>query len=703
MPTPDSEHLQQQLAAEMALARAGSDEGLLPAYSLLGELADALAGDDVHSAAAIALRDQIEALFEADGLWTEDLLGKVQAFLNGETVTPATSSEASGPKDKPLEPPGNETVPASVDALLVLDLGENRDLLEEFVNEATEHLDQIEEALLKVEHNPTAKDSVHSLFRSFHTIKGVSGFLQLDPINALSHQVESLLDLAREDQLILDSDIVSLLLQARDLLVLFIRQIQHGLAEDQQPTEVIPVSHIIAAVRARAATPKAKAQTAVQPAAAQPEAASAAPLQEVSVVQPPDMVKAIAEGTVAAMTAGGSEGGDSTIRVRTDKLDSLVDSVGELVILEAQLINAIGEAAENSALQKHLNQLRRIIRGIQDSAMSIRMVPVRSTFRKMERLARELGRGLSKQVNLVLSGEETELDRTMVEVIADPLVHMIRNSVDHGLESPEERRAAGKPEQGTLSLSAYHQGGYITLRLEDDGRGLNTARIREKAIARNLIQPHQNLSEAEIHHLIFQPGFSTAEMVSGISGRGVGMDVVRRNIESLRGKIEIESVAGKGSVFTIKLPLTLAIIDGLVVKAGGDVYILPATSVRVAIQADPRHLNRIHGKGETLTLRDEIIPLHYLHRLFDIKSSVQRASDGIVVVIDSFNRTYGLVVDELISKQEVVIKSLGPITRDLPGLLGGAILGDGSIALILDPTSLVTTSSEKATAEKASA
>ncbi len=685
-----------QIGEEIAHAKAGGDEALLPVYSLLGEFTETLPEGHAHTTTGTQLRDRIESLFEGDGYWTDELITAIKAFALGE---PLPEAPLSTPDRTPT--PQETSIPtdsSSADQLLVLDLDENRELLEEFVNEAAEHLDQIEEALLKLEHAPGDTPSIHSLFRSFHTIKGVSGFLQLDPINALSHQVESLLDLAREGRLTLESDIISLLLQARDRLAGFLKQMQMGLAEDRQPTEIISVASIIEAVKA-CALDRTKVPTQA-PSVETPSGSAPARLQ-IPATPTAEVNQGGDVGTAMANALGGFA--EPTIRVRTDKLDTLVDAVGELVILEAQLITAIGETPEDSALQKHLNQLRRIVRGIQDSAMSIRMVPIRPTFRKMERLARELGRGLSKQVDLVLHGEETELDRTMVEVISDPLVHMLRNAVDHGIESPAERIAAGKSERGTISLSAYHQGGFITLQLADDGRGLNTEQIRKKALSRKLIQPHQNLTDPETHRLIFEPGFTTAEEVSGISGRGVGMDVVRRNIEALRGSIDIESTEGHGSVFTIKVPLTLAIIDGLVIKVANDIYILPATSVRVAIQPEERDIKCIHGKGETLTLRDEIIPLHYLHRLFSIHSSITRASDGIVVIIDAFNRTYGLVVDELISKQEVVIKSLGPITKDLPGLLGGAILGDGSIALILDPLSLVAGSSNRSTVVKASA
>ncbi len=709
----------QNLQSEAALASPGNDEALLPVYSLLGDLTESMQESEPGFADAMKMREAIEELFLSGGTWTESILSDLKGFLNPESKTANTVLPESESDSGELETPAARTESAieevnasETDVLMILDLGENSELLEEFVNEAIEHLDEIENALLKVEHNPEDEDSIHSLFRSFHTIKGVSGFLELIPINKLSHDVESLLDLARNHKLVLDSDIISVLLQSRDRLLQLVQQVQIGLQSNKQPDALIAVSDLITAVRQLAVSapgtetantadptpdpveakptefPQAPEPTNTKPSAApkvdRPSEAArqgpstpppaAAPLQQTA----PDN-KPLAEIK------------DTSIRVNIDKLDTLVDSVGELVILESQLLNSLEgiDRSDNSQLQKQLNQLRRIVRSLQNDALAIRMVPVRQTFRKMERLARELSRKLGKNVDFILTGEDTELDRTMVEVIGDPLVHMIRNAVDHGLEDPETRVRNGKSETGTINLSAFHQGGYVVLELRDDGRGLNAERIHSKAIEKGLVQPNQKFTNEEIFHFIFRPGFSTAEKLTDVSGRGVGLDVVRKNIEGLRGKVEIKSEDGQGTVFSIKLPLTLAIIEGLVVKVAGDTYILPATSIRVALKPEKAQLKRIHGRGETLSMRGEIIPLFYLSHIFDSKSSVRNANDGIVVVIDAFNRTYGLVVDELISKQEVVIKSLGPVTKNLPGLLGGAILGDGSIALIVDPVNIV--------------
>jgi two-component system chemotaxis sensor kinase CheA len=360
------------------------------------------------------------------------------------------------------------------------------------------------------------------------------------------------------------------------------------------------------------------------------------------------------------------------------------------VIIQSQLIeSARGICDDGSPIQRNVAQLSRIAKELQHTAMSLRMIPIKPTFQKMERLSRDLARNFGKKVHFQVSGEDTELDRTVVEEIADPMVHMVRNALDHGLELPDVRVAAGKPEQGTVHLSAYHQGSNIVIELKDDGRGIDPEKIFKKAVEKGIIAANATLTREEIYGLIFAPGFSTAEKVTAVSGRGVGMDVVKRNIEKLRGKIEITSEVGQGSVFKIKLPLTMAIIDGLVVRVGTDKFILPSTSVQMAMRPPKDSITTVHGTGEVLELRGKILPLHRLHRRFGIPADATQPWDGIVVIVEHSGRVSALLVDEMVSKQEVVIKNLGAFMQGLPGVAGGAILGDGNIALILDPASLL--------------
>jgi two-component system chemotaxis sensor kinase CheA len=322
--------------------------------------------------------------------------------------------------------------------------------------------------------------------------------------------------------------------------------------------------------------------------------------------------------------------------------------------------------------------------------MSLRMVPIRGAFQKMTRLVRDISAQQNNQVQLVMDGEETELDRNIVEKLADPLVHMIRNAVDHGLESPEERVANGKSALGTVRLSASHQRGGILIRIQDDGKGLNSQKILSKGIERGLVSPTAELTESEIYNIIFMPGFSTAETITDLSGRGVGMDVVKKNIESLRGKVEIQSVLGKGTTFTILLPLTLAIIDGLMVGVGNDRYIIPTISVRESFRPKPESVTTIHERGALVSVRGKQTPILRLGEFLGTEGvKAKNYEDGIIIVVESGDEMRGILVDELIGKQEVVIKSLGETFKNQHLLAGAAVLGDGSVGLILDVDTLV--------------
>ncbi|MEQ1911257.1 MAG: chemotaxis protein CheA, partial [Vicinamibacterales bacterium] len=382
---------------------------------------------------------------------------------------------------------------------------------------------------------------------------------------------------------------------------------------------------------------------------------------------------------------------DGSVKVDTRKLDGLVDMVGELMILQSLIQESPSLAGlGDERLTRNLAQLRRITTDLQRGAMSMRMVPIRQTFQKMSRLVRDLSRTSGKQVELILHGEDTELDRRVVEDISDPLMHMVRNSVDHGIEPAETRLAAGKRETGRLWLRAFHQGGSIVIEMTDDGAGLNTGKILEKAIAQGLAPAGEALTEASIHQLIFEPGFSTAEKVTAISGRGVGMDVVRRNVESLRGRIDISSTAGAGTTFSIKLPLTLAILDGLLIASGQDRFVIPTFAVRESLRPLRSAVHTVQGAPRLVHVRDRLVPLVWLTDLCTPGAARVDPSEATVVVIEDNARLIGLVVDRLVGKQEVVVKSLGDTFAGVRGVTGGAILGDGRIGLILDAHGIVT-------------
>jgi two-component system chemotaxis sensor kinase CheA len=378
------------------------------------------------------------------------------------------------------------------------------------------------------------------------------------------------------------------------------------------------------------------------------------------------------------------------VKLETWKLDALVDLVGELVIAQSMVVQDPDvENIVSRTLERSLRQLSRTTSELQRNAMSLRMVPIRGAFQKMTRLVRDISAQQHKQVHLVMDGEETELDRNIVEKLGDPLVHMIRNSVDHGIELPDEREASGKPPLGTITLSASHQRGGIVIRIQDDGKGLDPQRILAKGIERGLVLPNAELTESEIFNLIFMPGFSTAEAVTDLSGRGVGMDVVRRNIEALRGKIEIQSLPGGGTTFTIILPLTLAIIDGLLVGVGSDRYIIPTMSVRESFRPQPGMVTTVHERGEVVSVRGRQTPILRLGKYLGTEGEVGEPEEGIVVVVESGEATRAILVDELIGKQEVVIKSLGETFSNQILLAGAAVMGDGRVAIILDVDTLV--------------
>ncbi|WP_289286502.1 chemotaxis protein CheA, partial [Methylophaga sp. UBA3991] len=381
-----------------------------------------------------------------------------------------------------------------------------------------------------------------------------------------------------------------------------------------------------------------------------------------------------------------SDASTASIRVGTDKVDSLVNLVGELVITQSML-GQIGDNFDVSMLPQlidGLEQLERNTRELQESIMRIRMLPISFVFNRFPRLVHDMTSKLGKQVELVLTGEQTELDKTVMEKIGDPLVHLVRNSLDHGLETPEKRLAANKSETGVLKLNAYHQGGNIVIEISDDGAGLNEEKILQKAIEKGLVEPNESLSPEKIHELIFLPGFSTADQVSDLSGRGVGMDVVRKNINSLGGAVEVKSESGIGSTFTIRLPLTLAIMDGQIIQVADQRYIIPLISIIESVEVDISKVKKVTGKGELYKIRDEYVPLIRLRHVFNLDGGIEELEHGLLVIVDCEDYKIGLFVDELLAQQQVVIKSLETNFRKVKGLAGATILGDGTVALILD-------------------
>lgn len=711
---PALEDALNRLATESILAQSGRDDGLVPSYSLLGDIAELCAVEDGLRVPVAALHAEFDRQLDAAKPFDDALLARFRALVEwlGPAIEAAKAGQpfpphGTGPVPAPLSSAGEAAVSGEAEAdgqdlMLSFNLEESHELLAEFYAEAVDHLQQIEAALLALDQEPDNPEALNSIFRSFHTIKGNAGFLGLLPMHTLAHEVETLLDLARNHKLRLNAAIITEILRSRDALVALTQQVGVALDKGKLPDQIIPVGYLIRSVRELAETSgdtPAPAEIPL-PSAAVAESSRAEilafPAEAPSVAPSPaapdhgsPAAAVPAKPAAASASMPASVAGAATVRVNTEKLDSLMDVVGELVIVQSQLIeSARARGDDGSPLQRNVAQLARITKELQGTAMSLRMIPIKPIFQKMERLVRDLARDFGKKVSFHTSGDDTELDRTVVEEISDPLVHMVRNALDHGLESSEGRAAAGKPVAGSLHLRAYHEGSNIVIELQDDGRGIDPVKILKKAIEKGVVAAGASLSREETFALIFAPGFSTAEKVTAVSGRGVGMDVVKRNIEKLRGKIEISSEVGQGSTFKIKLPLTMAIIDGLVVRVGADRFILPSTSVQRALRPSREHISTVHGTGEVLDLRGKLVPVHRLHRRFGIPADAQNPWDGIVVIVENNGRATALLVDEMVSKQEVVIKSLGGFMQNLSGVSGGAILGDGSIALILDPGSL---------------
>ncbi len=605
-----------------------------------------------------------------------------------------------------------------------VDLSQDQDLYQGFIAESNEHLDTIEENILNLEQDPENLEILNSIFRPFHTIKGVSGFMNLKQMNVIAHHLENLLDDARNQKFYLDGDATDLILDGVDFLKKMLEQL--NLALDGGAPESMPVKPFLQRIDTlhkvllggESAVESFLDDEVVPPAPKLGEI-----LVEEGVISSDDLAGALVEQQVAAAAepekapkkigkilvdqkktdvktvarairqqkqkkdvAGG---GGSSIKVDMEKLDNLVDMVGELVIVQA-MIHQDPDISDlvSRKVTENMAQLGRITSSLQKVAMSMRMVPIKQTFGKMVRLVRDLAKKTEKEIDLVMFGEETEIDRNMVDLIYDPMVHMIRNSADHGLETPEQRRVAGKDDVGTITLKAYHGGGNVIIEIVDDGRGLNLEKIRQKAIEKGLLNENDQPTDQELCNMILAPGFSTADKITDVSGRGVGMDVVKKAIEKLRGVIEIDSSLGQGSVVTIKVPLTLAIIDGMVVIVGHERYIIPTLNVVESLRPLKEQYHTVQGQGELIKVRDHLLPLVRLHQVFHSEAQTTNPWEALVVVVEHESEQFCLLVDELVGKQEIVIKSLGERLKELPGIAGGAIMGDGRVGLILDVAGL---------------
>ncbi|MFB3776609.1 MAG: chemotaxis protein CheA [Bryobacteraceae bacterium] len=621
----------------------------------------------------------------------EVLRGGIAALQSAlEEESRAAGADAGEPDPPPPAPPA----PAAANSL-----AQDPELVNDFIVEAREHLASIESRMLTLEQNPSDMEAINAVFRGFHTIKGLAGFLEFAVIQEVAHDVESLLDLARNSKLAITPRVVDLVLGSADYLKAAVAEVEAALG-NQAPQPAGDHRPLLSKIQALAAQTQGEQEQ--PPAEAPPPApagveVAAAPVAEAvarletealpgAAAQPPAPPAAEPTPAVTQARSTAPKPADAaSVRVETSKLDYLMDMVGELVIAQSLIRhNPRLAALQDSRLQGDISQLARITGEVQRTTMSMRMLPIGQLFQRTARLVRDLSRKAAKQVELETSGEDTELDKSIAEELADPLMHMVRNSIDHGIEPAEVRAAAGKSPTARVRLAAYHQGGQIVVEISDDGRGLDKQKILAKAVERGLVQDEAQLSENEIFHLIFEPGFSTAAQVTDISGRGVGMDVVRRHVQKLRGRIDIQSKPGQGTTFLLKLPLTLAIIEGLVVVVGEYRYIIPIFAVREMFRPTPEVLSTVQGREEMAMVRGRLLPVVRLHQRFGVRPRSEDPCEGLLAVAESEGKLFCVLVDDVVGKQEVVIKSLGESLKNIAGIAGGAILGDGRVGLILD-------------------
>jgi len=549
------------------------------------------------------------------------------------------------------------------------------------------------------------------VFRGFHTIKGMSGFLNLTDIQSLAHAAESLLDLGRKGKLQLAGHSMDVIFESVDMLKGLMSALKEALATSTPVPRNPGLPALLQTLRECAeggpGAPGASADKTAAQTAAPAHGSAAAPAKASAVAEAGDVRAAEpaaatptpgpAQPTATAAPSKGADAAaakaavsDEKIKVSTGRLDSLVNMVGELVIAQSMVMReASGIVSSDDDLFRTVSHQGKIVRELQELSMMMRMVPIQGVFQKMARLVRDLSQKSGKKVNFHTEGEETELDRIVVDQIGDPLVHMVRNSIDHGLEPEEERVAAGKDPVGNLSLRAFHQSGNIIIEIQDDGRGLNKEKILKKGIEQGFVAPGQELSEQEIFRLIFHAGLSTAAKVTDVSGRGVGMDVVKKNIEALRGKVEIASTWGAGTTFTIRLPLTMAIIEGQIVRIGASQYIVPIGAIESCLRPAQQQIHTVQGRAEMATVQGRLLPVVRLYKLFGVKPDSELPWESSLVVVQEDGKTGCLVVDELLGQHQVVIKSLGDGIGHIKGIAGGAIMGNGRISLIIDVPGLL--------------
>jgi two-component system chemotaxis sensor kinase CheA len=609
-----------------------------------------------------------------------------------------------------------------------------------FLDEAASNLAEVESSFLSLESNPNDSATIDKIFRLAHNLKGSSKAVGFDDMGEFTHEFESLLLKVKNLELSVSSELVSVLLACNDHLNVMIQALKadlnakvdstqvlsliegvqkktRGSATESTPSmpaaggaqdekvEFAPVPSaesfedikssqaslkIGAAADAQSSTTNeasvAEDESEVESQKEHEEAWEQAAAEAFSKIKSQQPVATASNGSPPGNNAPQASGSEESIRVAISRLEKLINYIGEMVILQAVLKEQVASST-SLLIKKTSNQMDKTVKEIQDISLGLRMVPIKPTFQKMQRIVRDTAKALNKEIQLVLVGEDTEIDKTILEKVGDPLVHLIRNSVDHGIEKTEDRIAAGKSPVGKVILSAINQSGRLLINVKDDGGGINPEKIKKKAIEKGIIKADVQLSDQDAINLIFAPGFSTKEVVTDISGRGVGMDVVKTNIHALSGEINIESKVGEGSVFKINLPLSLAIIESMVLLANGEKYVIPLSYIHETVRIEPKDFRETVGAGRLMLLRGENLPCYYLASLLGKK--VQEDICQIAIVVRISEQPYVVLVDDIVGQYEIVRKKLGTELSYLKGVSGSTILGDGKPALILEPTELI--------------
>ena len=543
---------------------------------------------------------------------------------------------------------------------------EMKEIVESFIVETKELLDKLDNDLVELEKRQNDVELLNAIFRYVHTIKGTSSFIGFEQMSELTHKFEDVLNKLRKFELKLNPEIMDVILKAQDLMKVLLSKLE---ANDLSP---IDISGVVSKLER---------------------------ISRGEFLIEEDVEKASVDNASQRLQ---SKVIDKTVRIDVERLDELMNLVGELVLGRnrlTQIVSGIVERFEGESLARELMdtiaQVDYLTSELQAVVMRARMMPIAKVFSKFPRIVRDLSRDLNKEVELLIYGEETEVDKSVIESIHDPLVHLIRNAIDHGIETPQERKAVGKPEKGKVILRAEHEGNFIVITVEDDGRGIDPERVRRKAVEKKIIteQEASSISDRDALNLIFLPGFSTASKVTNVSGRGVGLDVVKANITKLNGMIDVQSTLGQGTKFILKLPLTLAIIQGLLVDVCGEIFIIPLSSVIEVVRIPRSQVHSIKGR-EIIRLRDSVLPLVRLANIFNLSSNGDFKENLYIVVVGLAEKKLGIVVDELVGQKEVVIKSLGSYLNNVRGIAGATILGDGTVRMIVDVAQIFKMSAE---------